>query len=301
VIVIGIMVVLGVASYGSTFTARRALAPVDAIVRRVREIQAGRLEDRLDIDGGSDELDRLVATLNEMLDRIAVSVRSARRFAADASHELQTPMAAMRTALDMCLRGERPASEYRTMAADLMADIDRLSTIVRDLRLLAVADAGHLIATPEPVDLAGITAECCEIAKAISEEKRIQIETSLQDRPIVSGSALHLRRAILNLAENAIRYSPAASCVCIALGSHDGEAYVTVADRGCGIAPHDLPHIFEPFYRADPARARETGGTGLGLAIADQVVRAHGGRIEVVSAPGEGSTFTLWLPRAAAF
>lgn len=298
VIVAGILFVLGVASYGSTFTARRALAPVDEIVRRVRDIQANRIEDRLDIDAGSDELDRLVVTLNDMLDRMAVSVRSARRFAADASHELQTPIASMRTAVEMCLRGERTAAEYHSTAADLVAELDRLATLVRDLRLLALADAGHLFVAPEPLDLAALAAECCDIARAISEEKRIQIEPELRHHPIVRGSGLHLRRAILNVAENAIRYSPPASTVLIALGSHDGEAYVSVADRGCGIDADDLRHIFEPFYRADPARARETGGTGLGLAIADQIVRAHGGRIEVDSVPGEGSTFTIYIPQA---
>jgi signal transduction histidine kinase len=298
VMALAIALVLVVASYGSTSTARRALAPVDEIVRRVRHIQAEQLGARLDVHAGSEELDRLVATLNEMLDRIEASMRAARRFAADASHELQTPVAAMRAAVELCLKGERQAGDYRDMAVDLLAEIERLSALIRDLRLLALADAGHLVANPELVDLAAIASDCCEIARSIAEDRAIRIETRIDAHPIVRGSALHLRRVVLNLTDNAIRYSPPASVVCVSVGLRDGLARVVVRDEGCGIDPVDLPHIFEPFYRADPARARETGGTGLGLAIADQVVRAHGGRIEVASVPGRGSTFTVSLPVA---
>ncbi len=298
VMAVAIALVLAVASYGSTSTARRALAPVDEIVRRVRHIQAAQLNARLDVHAGSEELDRLVATLNEMLDRIEASVRAARRFAADASHELQTPVAAMRAAVELCLKGERQAGDYRDMAVDLLAEIERLSALIRDLRLLALAEAGHLLASPELVDLAAVAADCCEIARTIAEEKQIRIATDLAARPLVRGSALHLRRVVLNLTENAIRYSPPSSVVHVSVGAGDGLARVAVRDEGAGIDPADLPHIFEPFYRADPARARETGGTGLGLAIADQVVRAHGGKIEVASVPGHGSTFTVLLPVA---
>lgn len=294
--ILAILVVLGIASFGSTSTARRALAPVDEIVRRVREIQASSLNERLNVQAGSEELDRLVATLNDMLDRIAASVVSARRFAADASHELQTPLAAMRAAIETCLREERPRDEYQAMGADVLGEIERLSVLVRDLRLLALAEAGRLVTTADAIDLAGITAECCEVARAIAEEKHIQIECRFEARPVLIGSALHLRRAVLNLAENAIRYSPASSTVAIDVAAGDGEAIVAVADHGCGIDEADLPHIFEPFYRADPARARDTGGTGLGLAIAREVVRAHGGRIAVASRVDEGTTFTIHLP-----
>lgn len=293
---LAILAVLAVASYGSTFTARRALAPIDEIVARVRAIQASGSPERLDVHAGSDELDRLVVTLNDMLDRIAASVASARRFAADASHELQTPLAAMRTIVEMCLRADRDAAAYRAMAEDLLAEIERLSALVRDLRLLALAEAGYLITGLEPVNLAELTVECCEIARAVAEEKAIQLTLTVEARPTVQGSALHLRRVLLNLTDNAIRYSPPGRKVRVTLGAADGYARIAVEDEGCGIDPTDLPYIFQPFYRADPARSRATGGTGLGLAIADQVVRAHGGRIDVRSQPGAGSTFTVYLP-----
>src|SRR5450759_3953014 len=258
--------------------------------------EAQRLNERLDVQADSDELIRLVVTLNEMLDRIESSVHAARRFAGDSSHELQTPLAAMRAAVEACLAGDRPTADYRTMANEILAELTRMSMLIRDLRLLALADAGYLITSPDAVDLAALTIEGCEVARAIAEDKHINVEVAIDARPIVQGSALHLRRVLLNLTENAIKYSPPGSVVEVSVGLDHGEAIDVVRDHGCGIPAADLPHIFQPFYRADPARARDTGGSGLGLAIADQVARAHGGRIEVVSQLGDGTTFTVRLP-----
>ena len=295
---IAIVFVLTVAGLGSMSTSRRALAPVDEIVARARRIQARGLSERLDVKAESEELARLVTTLNDMLDRIGDSVRAARRFAADASHELQTPLAAMRAAVEVALASDRSGDDHRAFAADLLVEITRVSTLVRDLRLLALAEAGQVVTARQHVDVAELANECCEVARAIAEEKRISLELRIEAQPIVEGSSLHLRRILLNLAENAIRYSPEDSPVDVAVAIADRQASVTVRDRGCGIGAADLPHIFEPFYRADPARARDTGGSGLGLAIADQVARAHGGRLEVQSQLGHGSVFTLWLPLA---
>jgi len=292
--------VVSVASYGGSFIARRALRPVETINARVRAIQATSLGERLEVRTGSDELDGLVATLNGMLDRIEISIRSARRFAADASHELQTPIAALRTAVDVCVCGSRTAAECRAVAADLGTDLDRMSTLVRDLRLLALADGGHLLDRVEPVDLTALVQECCDIVRALAEPKGIVVAVDVLSDIVVDGSALHLRRALLNLTQNAVRYSADGSTVVITVTRLDGEAVLAVADEGCGIAADDLPHIFERFYRADPARARDTGGSGLGLSIADQIVRSHGGRIEVTSAVGGGSTFLVFLPFATA-
>jgi heavy metal sensor kinase len=294
------VVVLALASYGGSFIARRALRPVDAINARVRAIQASSLSERLDVRTGSDELDGLVATLNAMLSRIDMSMHAARRFAADASHELQTPIAGMRVIVDMCGQGGRGVSERCALAADLATDVDRLSALVRDLRLLALADAGHLIDQVEQVDLTALVRESCDIVRAIAESKGITVSVDVLADLTIQGSALHLRRAVLNLAQNAVRYSPARSTVQITVGRMDDEAVLAIVDEGCGIGPEDLPHVFERFYRADPARARDTGGSGLGLAIADQIVRSHGGRIEVTSALGIGSSFLIFLPIAAA-
>jgi signal transduction histidine kinase len=293
---LAIGLVLAIAAVGSTATVRRALVPVDAIVERARHIQARQLSERLDIRAHSYELDRLVQTLNEMLDRIETSFRATRRFAADASHELQTPLAAMRAAVEVTLKQAPGVATWPDMAADVLAEVERLSALVKDLRLLALADAGYVMATPDAVDVAAVAADCCEIERVVAAERQIAIELQILDRPTIQGSALHLRRAFLNLVENAIRYSPPGGTVQVRVAREGDLVVATIEDRGCGIDPVDLPNVFEPFYRADPARARETGGTGLGLAIADQVVRAHGGRIEVSSHPGAGSTFRILLP-----
>lgn len=292
---LAILLVLLIAAYGSSRTTRYALAPVDAIVARVRAIQSSGLAERLNVDGGSAELDRLVLTLNEMLDRIETSMRAARRFAADASHELQTPLTAMRGAVETLQReSQRPVDP--AIGRDLLAEIDRSSLLVRDLRLFALAEAGQVVAVRAPVNVSILVEQGGEIARALAEPRRIRVDVVSDGAPIVSGSALHLRRAILNIATNAVTYSAPGSSVQLQLAEADGQAVVTVRDEGCGISADDLPHIFEPFYRADPARARDTGGTGLGLAIADQIVRAHGGEIRVASELGRGSTFTILVP-----
>jgi signal transduction histidine kinase len=269
------------------------------IVGRVRAIQSSRPEERLDVRAGSEELDRLVDTLNRMLDRLETSVHGAQRFAADASHELQTPIAAMRAALEVGLGDELSVTDYRTLAGELVGDLDRLSALVRDLRLLAMADAGHLLDHVEMVDLGAVVQDCCDIVRAIAEPREIVVSLDGIEPVTVKGSTLHLRRALLNIAQNAVRYSPDGSTVHVTVGPVDGEAVVICTDDGCGISQEDLAHIFERFYRADPARARDTGGTGLGLAIADQIVRSHGGRTEVSSVLGEGSTFVVFLPAVA--
>jgi len=293
---IAIVVVLIVAAVGSLGTVRRALAPLEAIIDRLQDIQQHGPEHRLDVAADTAEFERLIRKLNEMLAGIEGSVRSSRRFAADASHELQTPLAAMRSVVETCVLDAATPPPYVQMAEDVLAEIERCSAIVRDLRLLALADAGGLLASVETIDLAGLACECVEVARTLGEPYGVSVELDVRDRPVVRGSALHLRRVVLNLTTNATRYSQPDSVVRIRVDRAPDGARLTVADDGCGIAPADLPHIFEPFYRADPARARDTGGTGLGLAIAAQVAQAHGGRIDATSTLGVGSTFVLVLP-----
>jgi two-component system, OmpR family, sensor kinase len=290
------VVVLAAASFGGHFIARRALEPVETINAQVRAIQASSLGERLAVRTGSQELDGLASTLNGMLDRLETSMHGARRFAADASHELQTPIAALRMAIEVCVCSGRPGGACENVAGDLAAELDRMSALVRDLRLLALADGGHLVDSADAVDVVTVVKECTDIVRAIAEPKAIAVSLDVGSAVTICGSALHLRRALLNVMQNAVRYSPDGSTVAVAAGRSGGDAFVAVSDRGCGIGADDLPHIFERFYRADPARARDTGGSGLGLAIADQIVRGHGGRIDVTSRIGDGSTFIVWLP-----
>lgn len=295
-----VVLVLAGASYGGGFIARRALAPVDQIVGSVREIQASQLHTRVAAKTRAAELDRLVTTLNAMLDRLEGSMRSARRFAADASHELQTPLATMRALVESRVRvtatpvGEAPVED--DLGRDLLAEIERLSRLVSDLRLIALAESGQLLNGAERLNLADLAAECCDIARAFGEAREVNVTTELAEQAHVLGSALHLRRAVLNIANNAVRYSPPRASVHVTLGRAGARAVLSVSDTGCGIEADDLPHVFEAFYRADRARARDTGGSGLGLTIAREIVVAHGGDIRVQSVPGVGSTFAILLP-----
>jgi signal transduction histidine kinase len=180
---------------------------------------------------------------------------------------------------------------------ELLDDLDRLSELVRDLRLIALAESGHLLDEREPVPLADLVQDCSEMAAVIGGARDVRVESGAPaDAVVVSGSGRHLRRVVLNLLQNAIRYSPPGSSVHVSVERADAMAKLTVSDSGCGIGAEDLSHIFEAFYRSDPARARDTGGSGLGLAIVDQIVRAHGGRVDVASAPEQGSTFSVFLP-----
>lgn len=293
---IGILVVLAIATCASALTTKRTLAPINEIIRRGSEIRGHDLGKRLDVQADTEELEQLVQSLNELLDRVEQPVHSAREFAANVSHELQTPLTAMRFAIESAQRSGRTAERYREISDDLLAEIDRMSTLIRDLRLLALAGARELISEPEPFDLGDVVQQCCEIARAVADSKQITIEEDAAAGVTVTGSALHLRRVILNLTENAIRYSPPRSVVTVRVWCQDGVAHITVSDHGCGIAAADVPKIFDAFFRADRARARDTGGSGLGLAIAQQIVLVHGGWITVESQPNEGSTFTVSLP-----
>ena len=295
---IGILVVLAIATGGSALRTKQVLAPIDEIIRRGSEIRAHDLGKRLDVRADTVELEELVQSLNALLERVEQPVHSAQRFAANVSHELQTPLTAMRFAIESAQGCDRPAERYREITDDVLAELDRMSTLIRDLRLLALAGARQLIVDPEPFDLGDVVQQCCEIARAVADSKQIRIEEDAAAGVTVTGSPLHLRRVILNLTDNAIRYSPARSVVRVRAWCEDGVAHVMVRDRGCGIAPADAPKIFEAFFRADRARARDTGGSGLGLTIAEQIVRAHDGRITVESEPNEGSTFTVSLPAA---
>lgn len=297
---LAVVLVLAGASYGGGFIARRALAPVDQIVGTVREIQASQLHTRVAAKARAAELDRLVTTLNAMLDRLEGSMRGARRFAADASHELQTPLATMRALVESRARAAAtPGGEGQAgddLGRDLLAEIERLSRLVSDLRLIALAESGQLLNGAERVNLAHLAAECCDIATALGEAREVSVTADLEEQAHVLGSALHLRRAVLNVANNAVRYSPAGARVHVTLGRDDAHAVLSISDTGCGIEAADLPHVFDAFYRADLARARHTGGSGLGLTIAREIVAAHGGDIRVQSVPGSGSTFTILLP-----
>ncbi len=291
---------VAVALLMGSWISRRALGPVDQLITEVREITDGRsLHRRLAEPLVKDELGRLAETLNQMLARLERNFVALRRFTADASHELKTPLTVLRAGVERAIT--TPSLPQETLAAleETLQETKRMTELVDALLTLARADEGTAPLHREPVDLRGIVEEARETGELLAEQAGVQIEVATPAEPmVVSVDAARIRQLILNLLTNAVKYTPAGGNVRLQLGSTDGTLTVTVADTGIGIAAGDLPHIFDRFWRADSARTRtgERPGTGLGLAICKWIAEAHGGRIAVVSRPGRGTTFTVTLP-----
>ena len=292
---------LVLAATGGALTARAALARLDTISRAARRISAEDLGERLPRDGTGDELDHLAETLNGMLGRLDAAFAEIRRFSADAAHELRTPLTALRGGLEVALRSERTAAQYREVLASSLEDVERLVRLAEDLLLLTRSSAGAGTKAGA-VDLEPLALDVFDTALRLAAGRGVTVRLAEgfpgagESQLAVTGDGMALRRAILNLTENAIKYTPAGGTVELALRRDDGFAVFAVRDSGMGIAAAELERIFDPFVRLDAARTRETGGAGLGLAIARSIVVAHGGTLTADSAVGAGSVFTIRLP-----
>src|SRR6266516_2412334 len=284
-----------------SWISRRALEPVDQIITEVREITDGRsLHRRLAEPMVKDELGRLTETLNQMMTRLERSFAALRRFTADASHELKTPLTVLRAGVERAITMPGLPSEALAALEETLQEINRMTELVEALLTLARADEGTAPLHREAVDLRAIVQETGETGELLAEEAGVNMEVATPVEPvIVPVDASRIRQLILNLLTNAVKYTPAGGSVRLQLGPSDGRVTLSVADTGVGIAPGDLPHIFDRFWRADSARTRtgERSGAGLGLAICKWIAEAHGGTIDVQSRPGRGTTFTVTLPR----
>ncbi|MET8310779.1 HAMP domain-containing sensor histidine kinase [Micromonospora sp. NPDC005173] len=269
--------------------AGRTLRPVDAIRAEVADISERSLDRRVSVPTTDDEISRLAGTMNMMLDRLDAAAERQRRFVADASHELQTPLAAARTDLEVAL-AHPDRTKWNETAADLLAANRRMERLVRDLLFLARADAGVPRPPARPVDLDDIV--LAEAAR-IRGSGHLRVDTGAVSAAAVDGRRDDLTRAVRNLFDNAEHY--ASSSVCVELGSDDRRVTLIVHDDGPGIPPADRKRVFERFTRLDDDRSRRTGGIGLGLAIAREIIDAHEGSIDVEDAP-RGARFVIRLP-----
>ncbi len=287
---------------GAYLLARAALSPVEAVVASAREITEGDLSKRLPVAREGDEIGRLAATMNDLLSRLESAfvkreeaLSRQRRFAADAGHELRTPLTSIGGYARMLLRWglEEPAAAREAVEA-IDREAGRMENLVESLLALARGDEGAPL-DPRPNDLGAVTGEAVEVARATAAGK-VAVEYAPPAGPVVLPfDRARLRQAVSILLDNAVKYTPKAGTVTVEARERDGRAEVAVSDTGPGIPADQLPLVFERFHRAD--RARAPGGAGLGLAIARQIAEAHDGKIEAMSAPGEGSTFTLSLPK----
>jgi two-component system OmpR family sensor kinase len=286
-------------SLGGYFLARKSLAPVVAMSDRAGHISAANLHERLPVQNAKDELGRLAASFNQLLERVSESFERQRRFMADASHELRTPAAILRGESEVALSREaRPAEEYRESLRVLHAEARRLTQIVEDLFTLTRADAGQYPLSPHEFYLDELVTDCVHTTRSLAQAKRITLSCDTAEDLAIWADETLLRRMILNLLDNAIKYSPEGGAVRVACQRSGEEYELTVTDTGPGI-PAELQHrVFERFFRADKARTRseKDGGAGLGLSIARWIAEAHQGRLVLSRSDAHGSTFTVVLP-----
>jgi heavy metal sensor kinase len=294
---ISIPVLLLCAAAGGYWISTRALAPVDQITQTARTISAQNLSSRLVVPSTGDELQRLSETLNGMLERLEAAFKKITQFTADASHELRTPVAVMRTRAELSLRKARSADEYRDVIAEVLAELEKTSGLIEQLMFLARADSGSETLDFHDTNLAEVLREACHQGSALAEAKQIAFQEQISgDSVWIQGDPGSLRRLFLILIDNAVKYTPTNGQVEVSLHRNNGYAVAEVRDTGIGIAEADLPNVFERFYRADKARSRESGGVGLGLSIGRWITEVHAGTIEVHSFPGRGSIFQVRLP-----
>src|SRR5215472_13224856 len=289
------------ASGGGYFLARKSLAPVVAMSSQAGRIGAANLHQRLSVQNEKDELGHLARSFNSLLERLSESFERQRRFMADASHELRTPVAILRGEAEVALsQQERPLTEYRESLSVLHHEAERLTRIVEDLFTLTRADAGQYPLQPRDFYLDELIAECVHSARTLALAKKISLTfEGAAEAPIHADESL-LRRMILNLLDNAIKYTPEGGRVTVACQlSSSSEYALSIGDTGTGIAEQMRGRIFERFFRADKARSRaesDGGGAGLGLAISRWIAEAHQGRLELTRSDSTGSTFTAHLP-----
>jgi len=298
-LLVSIPILLLCAAGGGYWLSRRALAPFDQITQTARSVSIQNLSSRLVVPQSRDVLQRLSETFNSMLERLEAAFKKITQFTADASHELRTPVAVMRTRAELSLRKTRTVDEYREALTQIHTDLEKTSDLVEKLMLLARADYGAEVLQLSSANLGEIVRDACSQGRTLSENKQISFYEQMPDFPVwVKADAHALRRLFLILIDNAVKYTPTGGQIEVFVATDNGSALAVVRDTGIGIAPEDLPNVFERFYRADKARSRESGGVGLGLSIGRWIVETHGGTIEVQSSPGHGSIFQVRLPLA---
>ena len=288
-----VSVALVLAGVSGWVIVRRALSPVERVTRAARDIETGSdLGRRVAYSGPADEVGRLAATFDHMIEHLERVFQSQKHFVADASHDLRGPLTAIQGNLDLLKFDDLNPEERQESLKAVEAETWRMASTVSDLAVLAELESGHL-EQQEDVSLKGMLLDTREWAGLLAGNRRIVIER--QDDLWVKGSAHRLERLLRNLVGNAIKYTPDGGTVTLSLFQDGDWACLQVSDTGIGIAPEHLPHIFDRFYRVDEARTRGDGGSGLGLAIVKGIAEQYGGRVTAASEPGKGSRFTVCL------
>ena len=283
---------------GGWSLARKALRPVAQVTEQAERIEVDHLDARVPVPRTADEIARLAVTLNHMLDRLDQGISQRKRLVADASHELRTPLAVMCAELDVALGDEDLQPEAAGVLASMRDEVERLSRTVENLLTLTRVEEGRLELLPRPLELRGIADEVAADFGPIGADRGITIDAA-GDRIEVEADRDRIRQVVVNLVDNAVKYSHDGGEVRIATWRQDGEVGLSVSDHGIGLPPDALAQVFDRFYRVDDTRIRDQGGSGLGLAICRDIAIAHGGRVWGESDPGQGARFSLALPADA--
>jgi len=291
---VAILTVIGLTG---ALLARRVLRPIDEIVTRARRIGERNLADRLPHPGTRDEIARLVETLNEMLVRLERSFEIQRRFTADASHELRSPLSRLRAELEVTLRRERTAGEYEEALRSCLDEVARVQGLIEQLLELARIDTLQEPERPEPIAVSEIVAEAAAAVRSEAERRGVMLAVERSSELVVNAAPFAAKVALANLLDNAVKFSPPGGDVRVAIRAVGEDAVIAVSDTGPGVAAEDVPRLFQRFYRGKASRATDVPGVGLGLAIARALVERQGGRITVATPGEKGATFTVHLPR----
>lgn len=274
----------------------RALKPVRDMTRIAKNITADDLSQRIDSRGDAYEIGELAHTLNGMIERLEGSFSNLRRFSGDAAHELNTPLTVLKGEIEIALRKERSPLEYRETLERLLKQVSNLARIIDDLLLLSRADAGVLKREAKEVDLSEAALAAFEEVAPLARNLKVSLDIDHLDETIFRGDLRLLRRLIVNLLQNGVKFTPSGGRVTLSLQNREGGSLLTVSDTGIGIPARHLPHLFERFYRVDPSRAKLAGGAGLGLSIVRKIAEEHDLEVTIHSREGEGTRVEVFVP-----
>jgi len=295
------VVILAGIGLTSALLARRALRPIDQVVRQARRIGEANLADRLPHPGTRDEIGRLVETLNEMLRRLERSFEVQRQFTADASHELRSPLSRLRAELEVTLRRPRASSDYEETLRSCLEEVERVQGLIEELLELARIDSRQEPEASEPIAVDAIVAAAVAAVRSKAEHRGVLLAVEPSPDLLVNAAPVAAQVALANVLDNAVKFSPAGGQVSVGIATDGEDAIITVSDTGPGVEPQEVPRLFQRFYRGHASRGTDVPGVGLGLAIAQTLVERQRGHIAVESGgAAKGATFTVRLPLADA-
>jgi heavy metal sensor kinase len=293
---VALPLIVGAAMGGGFLLTRSALRPLDRIATIAEKITSRNLNERVPETDTGDEVAKLAVSLNRMMIRLEESFHQVNRFSADVSHEIRTPLAILRAELEDVLKTQELKTESRDSIASALEEAERLSDIAEQLLEMTRLEAGEMLSEPALLDIADLTRNAVDQMRVLADEKNVRLIYEGTSGLNVLGDPIRLRQVVVNLIDNAIKYTPPGGSISVSSSRSNGKAILAVADTGIGIPSEALPYVFERFYRVDGARSRQLGGTGLGLAIVKSICSAFGGDVTVQSVIGSGTTFRVELP-----